>query len=417
MIPLAEAQAAALALAGPRPVVEASLDDAMGAVLAAPVFVEDPLPPFDNTGMDGFALRAKDTAGASATQPARLRILGTMAAGASPDMLHVAEGTAVRIMTGAPIPAGADAVAIVEEVSVEEDFLVLTRPVEPGANVRRRGSDADVGERILGPGTVVTPTVRGLLASLGVRKVFTYRRPRVAVLSTGDELTSEHPLPPGKIYDSNRPALLGLVAEAGAVPIDLGTVGDDPDALRTVLSEGAAAADLLLTSGGVSVGDFDYTKQVIDELGTMRWLQVAIKPAKPLALGTIGSTPVLGLPGNPVSSIVSFELFARPLIRKMLGTARWHRPVLRAALTEPIYRRADGKLHLVRARAEVRDGALIVAPYRLQGSHVLSGLAGANVLALVPDGEGLPAGASVDVVLIGELDGPDGASLLGHDAS
>lgn len=412
MIPLTEAQAAVLELAGPRPVIEVPLDASLDAVLAAPVVVEDPLPPFDNTGMDGFAIRSADTAAASEATPVSLTIIATIAAGHDPSDVVVTPGTAARIMTGAPIPKGADAIAIVEDVVVEGPEVRISAPVAAGAHVRRRGSDAAAGERILTPGTVVTPAVRGLLASLGVRKVFVHRRPRVAVFSTGDELTDAHPLPPGKIHDSNRPALLALVAAAGAVPIDLGAIPDDPALLSRAFDEAAASADLVLTSGGVSVGDFDYTKQVLDERGSMRWMQVAIKPAKPLAIGRIVQTPVIGLPGNPVSSIVSFELFARPLLRKMLGATSWHRPVLRARTLEAIPRHADGKLHFVRARAHVRDGELVVEAYRLQGSHVLSGLAGANVLALLPDGDGVEAGDTVRVLVIGELDGSTGTSIV-----
>ncbi len=412
MIPLAEAQAAALALAGVGPVVEVDPREGLGLVLAAPIVVEHPLPPFDNTGMDGFALRSADTAEASPQHPCRLTIVGTLAAGDDPTGVEVPRGAALRIMTGAPLPAGADAIAIVEDVQVEGSTVILTAPVPLGAHVRRRGSDAAVGERILSEGTLITPAVHGLLASLGVRTLFAYRRPRVAVLSTGNELTDEEPLPPGKIHDSNRPVLLALVAQAGGVPIDHGVVDDDPEQLRAALSTAAAHSDLVLSSGGVSVGDYDYTKRVIDELGELRWLQVAIKPAKPLALGHIGTTPVIGLPGNPVSSVVSFELFARPLIRKLLGARRWHRPLLRARCGAPFERRPDGKLHLIRSQASVsRDGELVVEPYRLQGSHVLSGLAGANALALIPDGDGAPAGSTVSILLIGELDGQDGPSL------
>jgi molybdopterin molybdotransferase len=416
VIPLAKTQALALSLGAPLPVVEADPDEALGAVLAAPVVVADPLPPFDNTGMDGFAVRSSDTRDASPEAPRRLRIRSTLAAGSDPTGIVVGRGEAVRIMTGAPIPEGADAVVIVEDVRVEDNEVILVAPVAEGANVRRRGSDAEAGESVLSRGTRVTPAVRGLLASLGVGAVFVHRRPKVAVLSTGDELTDARPLPPGKIHDSNRPALLGLVAEAGGVPIDLGCVPDDPAKLRSALAEAAERADLILTSGGVSVGDFDYTRQVIEELGSLEWLQVAIKPAKPLALGRIGGTPVIGLPGNPVSSIVSFELFARPLLRKLSGALSWHRPVLSAIADEPIARRSDGKLHLVRVRARVSGGDLHVVPYRLQGSHVLSGLAGANALALVPDGPGVATGAAVRVLLIGELEGPSGESIVAEEA-
>jgi molybdopterin molybdotransferase len=225
---------------------------------------------------------------------------------------------------------------------------------------------------------------------------------RVGVLSTGDELTSEPgDLRPGQIRDSNRPMLLALAARAGCIPVDLGTVPDDEGAITAAIERGVAGCDAILTSGGVSVGDFDYVKVVLDRLGEMHWWQVAVRPAKPLAFGTVRGTPVFGLPGNPVSSLVSFELFARPALRQMAGHRELFRPEIPAIADEALLRRPDGKLHLARVVARTdADGRLHVRSSGGQGSHLLRAMALANALALLPDGDGVPEGATVKVMVL-----------------
>jgi molybdenum cofactor synthesis domain-containing protein len=222
------------------------------------------------------------------------------------------------------------------------------------------------------------------------------------VLSTGDELVSAgEPLGPGQIRDANRPMLLALVAEAGCTPVDLGIVGDDRDALRTAITGAVARCDALVTSGGVSVGDFDLSKAVLDELGDMRWMQIAIRPAKPFAFGVVDGTPVFGLPGNPVSSLVSFELLARPALRRLMGHTVLHRPEIAAVADAPFERTPDGKTHYVRVTSSVGgDGRVHVAPVGGQGSHQLAAMAGADALVVLPDGEGAPAGADVRALLL-----------------
>ena len=380
----------------PRPV---PLLEAAGCVVAESVVAGEDVPPFANTAMDGYALRAADTAGA----PVRLSVVATLAAGAAPDV-HVEAGQAVRIMTGAPMPPGADAVVMVERTHAVEDgaAVVIEAAAAPGDNVREPGEDLRRGQTLFDKGTVLSAGHLGVLASVGRQRVSVVPRARVGVLSTGDELVDDgSPLCPGQIRDSNRPTLLALTTAAGCEAVDLGLVGDDEEALQAAVEGAAATCDALVTSGGVSVGDFDYVKAVLGRLGDMRWWQVAVRPAKPLAFGLIGHTPVFGLPGNPVSSMVSFELFARPALRSMMGLADLDRPRVSAVADEALRRRRDGKLHLVRVVASADgDGEWHVRSSGGQGSHMLSAMARANALAVLPDGEGVDAGDSVDVMLL-----------------
>ncbi len=376
-----------------------ALQDALGCVTAEAVVADEDVPPFANTAMDGYAVRAADTEGA----PARLVVVATLAAGAAPD-IDVGQGQAVRIMTGAPMPRGADAVVMVERTRSVDDgtAVVIEATATPGDHVRRPGEDLRRGQEVFASGTVLTPGHVGVLASLGRETVVVVPPARVGVLSTGDELVAGGGrLQPGQIRDSNRPTLLALLTQAGCQPVDLGVVADDEDTLVEAVTRGAATCDALVTSGGVSVGDFDYVKTALDRLGRMQWWQVAVRPAKPLAFGVVGHTPVFGLPGNPVSSSVSFELFARPALRQMMGHAVLDRPRVTAMADEAMARRPDGKLHLVRVVADAGDdGRWHVRSSGPQGSHVLSAMARANALALLPDGQGVEAGATMEVMLL-----------------
>ena len=379
-----------------------ALGDALGCVTAAEVVSGVDVPPFPNTAMDGFAVRAADTAGA----PVRLEVVGTAPAGAAPQAT-VGPGQAVRIMTGAPIPPGADAVVMVERTSAGADSAVTVDVVaRPGDHIRAAGEDLRAGEVVFEPGTVLGPGHLGVLASIGCREVEVIPRARVGVLSTGDELVDgADPLRPGQIRDSNRPTLLALVGQAGCVPVDLGRAPDDEAAITAALQDGVERCDALVTSGGVSVGDFDYVKVVLDRLGAMSWWQVAVKPAKPLAFGVVAGTPVFGLPGNPVSSMVSFELFARPALRRMTGHRRLFRPEVQAVADEPLRRRPDGKVHLVRVVASYGgDGRYHVRPSGGQASHMLRAMALANALAVLPDGDGVEAGGAVTAMLLDTME-------------
>ncbi len=407
MIPLEDARARVLAACTPLPPRSVSLADALGRVLADRVVSDIDVPPFANTAMDGFAVRAADTADA----PVALAVVGTLAAGGDPAGITVGPGQAVRIMTGAPMPEGADAIVMVERTATAGDTVTVEVAANPGDHVRAAGDDLQRGQEVFDAGTLLTPGHLGVLASLGLADVTVFPAARVGVLSTGDELVEgDAPLRPGQIRDSNRPTLLAMVREAGCEAVDLGTARDDEDAIRSKLEEGLAICDAVVTSGGVSVGDFDYVKVVLDKIGRMDWWQVAIRPAKPFAFGVAGprETPVFGLPGNPVSSMVSFELFVRPGLRRMMGhpPERLLRPTVPAVADEALPRRPDGKLHLDRVVAvNGTDGRIHVRRSGGQASHLLRAMALANALALVPDGDGVPAGGTVDVMVLGTVEG------------
>jgi molybdenum cofactor synthesis domain-containing protein len=405
MIPLAEARATVLA-GCPVPVdsVRLPLNEALGCVLANRVVSGEAVPPFANTAMDGFAVQA-----ASVSQvPARLKVVGTLAAGVAPTVA-VGPGEALRIMTGAPVPPGADAIVPVEVTrpagaGEEVDILETARV---GDHFRPAGEDITAGQEVFAAGTVLEPGHLGVLASIGVDTVDVLPRPRVGVLSTGDELVEGGaPLQPGQIRDSNRHTLLALCRQSGFDAVDLGLARDDEAVIEDAVRKGLAQCDALVTSGGVSMGDFDYVKVVLDRLsgGTMKWMQVAIKPAKPLAFGTVDGKPIFGLPGNPVSSMVSFELFARPGLRQMMGfgPVALDRTRALAVADEDLRRRPDGKITFVRVVATLGpDGRFHVRSSGGQASNLLRAMALANALAVVPDGDGIAAGGDVEVMLLG----------------
>jgi molybdenum cofactor synthesis domain-containing protein len=404
MVPLEEARAFVLGLAGRLEAVEVPLADALGLVTADEVRSPEAVPPFANTAVDGYAVQAADTTGA----PAELRVVGMLAAG-SPPFQPVGPGEAIRIMTGAPIPPGADAVVMVEdtaEVSGDGDGsggrVRIGVAVAPGTSIRPAGDDVRPGDVVVDADVELGPGHLGVLASVGVEAVRVYPRPRVGVLSTGDELVEGGgALRPGQIREANRPALLGLLRRSGFEPIDLGIATDDEESVTKALRDGVARCDLVLTSGGVSMGDLDFVKVVLDRIGEMRWLQIAIKPAKPLAAGVVDGVPVIGLPGNPVSSMVSYELFARPLLRRMAGCTTIDRPSVWATTEDGFRRSADGKLHLNRVVASADDrGRWTVRSAGGQGSHQLTAMAAANALALVPDGTGVEPGGEVRTLLL-----------------
>ena len=389
MIPVEEARRLVLSRCLPLDPRAVPIDDALGCVTSVAVSALDPVPAFANTAMDGFAVRAADTAVA----PVTLEVIATIAAGASAQGVTVGPGQAARIMTGAPIPDGADAIVMVELTETKDDKVTVQQEVPPGNHVRHPGEDIQAGAEVFPAGTVLGPGHLGVLANLGLRKVPVFPRARVGVLSTGDELVN------GQIQDSNRPALLALCRQSGFEPVDLGCVGDAGEEIAAALEQGAARTDALLTTGGVSAGDFDFVKRLLDTQ-----LQVAIKPAKPFAFGDIDGTPVFGLPGNPVSSLVSFELFARPAIRQMMGHAKGDldRPHVTGVADTALRRRPDGKTHYARVVARYDDeaGRWRVRSAGGQGSHQLLAMATANALAVLPDGDGVGTGEPVTVMLL-----------------
>lgn len=415
MIELAEARRTVLGGLQPLSARRVALQECLDLVVAEDLRSPEPVPGFANSAMDGYALRAADTIGA----PVRLEVVDTVLAGDDP-RVTVGPGQAARIMTGAPLPAGADAVCMIEHTRpAAAGSVMIDEVIGAGQHVRPAGDDVAAGQLVVPRGTALTAAHIGMLASVGFDEVPVHPKPRVAVLSTGNELVvGSGKLPPGKIRDSNRPALLAALATDAFPATDLGVVADDEDDVRLAFAEAARTHDAVVTTGGVSVGDRDVVRIVLESLGgpDVHWMQVAIKPAKPLAFGRLGEsrTPVFGLPGNPVSALVSYELFVRPALRAMAGRHRLDRPVVRAVAVEPMWRAADGKLHLVRVRVTIGpDGQLLAAPVGGQGSHQLRAMTEANALALLADGDGVVSGDPVPVVILdpGAVPDPDDTRL------
>ena len=400
MIPLDEAQRVVLDACPPLAPVVVDLADAVGLVLAADVVADEQVPPFDNSAVDGYAVIAADVAVA----PVTLEIVDEVAAGAA-STTTLLRGQAIRIMTGAPIPQGADAVVMVEHAELVDDRTVrLDATAASGAAVRLAGSDVEVGDHVVPAGTVVSAPVLGTLASVNARRVRAHPRPSVAVLATGDELVSDGgPLAPGQIRETNLRMLVVLLEQAGCDVTNVGVVADDEAVLETTLRAAASEHDVIVTSGGVSMGDYDVVKAVLGRIADMRWMQIAIKPAKPFAFGLLDGVPVFGLPGNPVSALVSFELLARPALRRMMGMQRLMRPSVIAISDDGVERRPDGKVHFQRVvGAFEEDGRYHVTNVAGQASHQLAATAMASALADVPDGDGLPAGSEVAVLVLGD---------------
>ncbi|MGA0878451.1 MAG: gephyrin-like molybdotransferase Glp [Ilumatobacteraceae bacterium] len=416
LTPIGEAQDFVLSQCVPNPAVQMDIAEALGCVVASDVAASEDVPPFANTAVDGYAVRAADVHRASTATPVDLTVIGETAAGNGPGPT-IGAGQAVRIMTGAPLPAGADAVVMVEDTEVIGDRanfagdqrVRISAAVSSGSAIRSAGDDVRQGDRVFTAGTEITPMVAGVLAMVNCRRPEVHRRVRVAVLSTGDELVDDgSPLRPGQIRESNRTMLLGMVEEAGARVVDYGIVRDDEDLLERTLRRATDECDAVVTSGGVSMGDYDVVKAVLTRIATMRWMQIAIKPAKPFAFGRLSRAdgamvPVFGLPGNPVSSMVSFELLARPALRKMAGhvESRWFRSLVTAIADSPLRRSEDGKVHYQRVVARfAADGRVHVDAVRAQGSHQLAASSGANALAVLADGGGVEAGQDVPVILL-----------------
>lgn len=384
MISVEEALERILAQITPLPVTSVSLPQAPGLVLAENVIAQEDIPPFANSAMDGFALLSKDSQPRDG-QPPRLRITGEVAAGYVADHA-VEEGATMRIMTGAPVPPGADSVIQVELTRSESpEWVEILQAVPPGNNIRPAGDDMRRGQTILSHGSEIGPWEIGVLATLGWATVPVVQRPRVAILSTGDEVIDvSEPLQPGKIRNSNGYLLEAATQRAGAEPHRLGVAHDTTESLREKFSE-AVAYDLIITSGGVSVGDFDLVKDIMREQGEINFWRINMRPGKPVAFGQIGGVPLLGLPGNPVSAAVTFELFARPVIRKMMGHTRLSRPQVEAVVEDGVSDVAMRR-HYVRAHVEWRDGRFVAHTTGNQGSHITTSLLNANALVIVPEG-------------------------------
>ena len=402
MIPVAQHLARILDVVQPLSPLALGLMDAHGCVLTEDVVAPAPLPGFDNSAVDGYAVRLADVASASEDAPVVLPVTGDVAAGpASP--LRVSAGSCVRIMTGAMVPAGADSVLPVEWTDGGVATVVVRRAPSAGANIRRAGEDVAEGDTVLAAGTHLGAVQIGLAAAVGRSRLLVRPRPRVVVVSTGSELVEAGQAPaPGQIVDANSPALTAAAVEAGAIAYRVGIVPDDPRALAATLEDQLVRADVLVTSGGVSVGAYDVVKEVLSRLGTVSFDKVAMQPGMPQGFGTIGpdATPVFGLPGNPVSALVSFEAFVRPALRKMLGATPLERPRVRA-VTRSELRSPATKTSFLRVALSVEKGQYVVTPVSGPGSHLLAGMARATALAVVPEGvERVAPGDAVEVLVL-----------------
>ena len=373
------------------------LEQALGRVLASDLVADENVPPFPTTTVDGYAVIAADPS-------PRRQVLTEITAG-SAGTLVVRPGTAARIMTGAPIPSGADAVVMVEQTREENGYVELLRQPRSGELIHPVGADVARGQLVLPRQTVIGPAEIGLLATLGRTAIAVYRQPVVAVLSTGDELVEPGtPLRPGAIRDSNRYALLASIREAGGIPLSLGMVRDDEADQTARIAEGLARADVLITSGGVSVGSRDLIKPILEQLGTVHFGRVSIKPGKPLTFATVGTKLAFGLPGFPVSSLVTFEVFVRPTLLRMQGHPRPHRPEVPVVLDAPVQPSPD-RTEYQRAVVSWRGGRLVARTTGVQVSSRLLSMVGANALIKIEPGtQPVPTGATVPALLLGPIE-------------
>lgn len=377
-----------------------SILEALGRVIAEDIYANRDIPPFDNSGMDGYAVRSEDIQNASSSRPVRLEVIEDLPAGFI-SKKRLEQGKAIRIMTGAPIPKGADTIVPVEETNQEEKFVSILETVPLGGYIRKAGEDVRKGECVISRGDLIRPAEVGMLASVGRSFVSVYQRPLVAILCTGEELVDvDGDLEGVKIVSSNSYTLAAQVKDCGAIPIQLGIVRDRKEEIKEKLLQGIRA-DVLISSAGVSVGDYDFVKDALNDLGVeMVFWRVAMKPGKPVAFGLLQGKPVFGLPGNPVSSMVSFEQFVRPSLLKIMGHRQLFRPVIEAILKEDI-RKRPGRRHFIRASVSFENDHYFVTLTGAQGSGILKSMVKANGLVIIPeDREVVRAGEKVKVQLL-----------------
>jgi molybdopterin molybdotransferase len=406
VLTVAEAVERILADVARGPVERVALPDALGRVLASPAISPITIPAWDNSAMDGYAVRAGDVERASADAPVTLPVLETIAAGGFPTR-PLPPGSAMRIMTGAPLPEGADTVVRVEDSDAGTTTVAIRSARDARKNIRYRGEDIREGARVMEPGTAVHAAQLGVLASIGSARVDVYARPRVAIMTSGDELVDldqfDEVRAGRKIVSSNSYTLEALVRAAGGVPVSVGTARDEPEDIRARLDQ-ATACDLIVTSAGISVGEFDHLRRVLDQMGVdLKFWRVRMRPGAPLGFGLLRGKPWIGLPGNPVSTMVTFDLFVRPAIRKMLGHERLFRRPVRVTLEEPVT--IGAKLtHFLRATVRPGDdGQLLARLTGAQGSGILTSMAKAQALLIIPeDRSRVEAGETVHAFLLTE---------------
>jgi molybdopterin molybdotransferase len=394
--------AAVLTNLGPLPELEVNLLDAHGCVLAHDIVAQRSLPGFDNSSMDGYAVRFVDVATATPETPVTLPVIGDIAAG-SHGVYTVQSGLCVRIMTGAQVPVGADAIVPVEWTDGGIASVRINKAPTPDQHIRHAGEDVEQGEVVLAAGSSLGAPQIGLLAALGRARVLVRPRPRVVIFSTGNELVDVG-IEPGaaQLNESNSYTLAAAVREVGGIAYRIGILPDDPVHLLPLIEDQLVRADLVITTGGVSAGAYDTVKSVLSRLGTVEFVKVAMQPGMPQGFGVIGpdATPIFTLPGNPVSAYVSFEVFVRPAIRRMLGVAPLYRPLVRATLGSAVTS-SQGKRSYLRGRMEVRDGVYTVEPVGGSGSHLVADLALANAFIVVPEQvTEIPAGSTVSTMML-----------------
>ncbi|WP_322819939.1 gephyrin-like molybdotransferase Glp [Chloroflexus sp.] len=396
MVSIAEATATIMAHTRPLASEEIETFSALGRVLAGDITSPEDIPDVPKSAMDGYALRAADGL-------APRRVVGELTAGGFAEVM-LAPGEATRIMTGAPLPPGADAMIPVELTTERDGLLYIQRELQPGDYVHVVGQDVRRGQTVLTTGTTIGAAEIGILATLGITRIPVYRQPRVAILATGDEVVEPgSPRPAGAVRDSNRYALMAAVREAGGIPVSLGIARDDRDVQRQAILHGLDQADVLITSGGVSMGTRDLIKPLLAELGTVHFGRIAFKPGKPTTFATIGGKLVFGLPGYPVSSLVSFEVFVRPALRALQGDASPFRPQIEVTLAEPI-RPSPDRPEYQRIIVRYQAGRFTAVTTGSQSSSRLLSLRGANGLLLVPAGDTVyPAGSTLPALLTGPL--------------
>jgi molybdopterin molybdotransferase len=400
MISLEAALSQILAAIRPLGMEKVNLLDALGRVIGEDIVASRPVPPKDNSAMDGYALRSEDIYGASRERPVVLNVIEDIPAGAIPQK-RVGQGQAARIMTGAPVPEGADAVTRMEDTEKDGQAVRIFVEVPAGQDIRLAGEDVRPGETVISRGDMIRPAEIGMLAALGRAFISVHQKPLVAILATGNELVDVDENPsPWQIISSNSYALAAQVLDCGAIPLQIGIAKDTREDLTAKLKS-ALRADLIISSGGVSVGDYDLVKDIMKEVGNrMQFWQVAMRPGKPLAFGAMDGVPLFGLPGNPVSSMVSFEQFVRPSILKMMGHRNLFRRTIQAVLTESIDKK-KGTRHFIRARITFEDGRYRAVSTGEQGSGILKSMVQANGLIVLPDdAASVKAGDMVTVQLL-----------------